>query len=160
MSNSHRVFLFAAMFLIAVASLYLLHSEARNRDVKNVKTESVARIPVQLRGFPAPGYKSDTAASFFQATDELQVLLFELRPYGFIPAEITVAPGKYLIAVQNRSGMKDLTFRLDRDNGARLSESRASTKEWKSQVTLGRGTYILSEASEPSWRSVIHVSNP
>ena len=91
--------------------------------------------------------------------EELRVLLFELRPYGFIPQEITVTPGKYLIALENRSGKKDLTFRFERENGPRLAESKAP-RDWKKRVTLAPGTYILSEANESSWISRIHVNNP
>jgi hypothetical protein len=89
-----------------------------------------------------------------------QVLLLEVRPFGFISPQLTVPPGRYLVVLQNRTGKRGLTFRLARENGTQLSESRPQNRDWKAQVVLASGTYILSEASEPSWRCVISVVNP
>ena len=93
------------------------------------------------------------------ASDGPQGLIFELGPSGFIPSEVNVNAGKYLLVLENRSGEKQLTFTLERENGARMAESDKDRRDWKATVQLSNGSYILSEANHPEWRAVIRVSN-
>jgi hypothetical protein len=110
--------------------------------------------------FTAPDSKFSTTPVTQQADSEdvPKGLMFELRPSGFIPSEVTVDAGKYLLLLQNRSGLKGLSFRLERENESRVAESDQQKRDWKAQVRLSPGTYILSEASHPEWRSVITVT--
>ncbi|SRR5258706_7976738 len=84
-------------------------------------------------------------------------LVFAIRPTGFDPAQVELEKGTYLFIVQNRCGIRDLTFRLDREAGARLHEVRDQRLQWKKQFDLNPGTYVLSVADHPEWRSVITV---
>jgi len=88
-----------------------------------------------------------------------EALLFELRPAGFTPAEVTVPAGKYFLILQNRSGLRDLSFKLERDNEDNVASSNQQQRDWKRTVQLASGTYMLSEASHAEWRSVIHVTS-
>jgi hypothetical protein len=98
-----------------------------------------------------------TPLSTVQSTrDELEVpqaILFTIRPTGFEPAEATLPAGKYLLVVQNRSGLKEPTFRLDVDSRGRLLEVRPpkGKLDWRRQVNLTPGTYTLTEANNPEW---------
>ncbi len=97
-----------------------------------------------------------------QQTDEptdMQALLFEVRPFGFNTHEVTVSAGKYLIVLNNRTGRSDLTFRLDRENEARISQSPGNRRDWRERVVLQTGTYVLSEANNPSWTCLIRVTS-
>lgn len=93
------------------------------------------------------------------ADDEPQVVSIEITPSGFQPSETIAHHGKFLILVQNRSGNRDLRFYLIRENQERLSESQPQKRDWKAQVQLGPGTYVVGEASHPEWQSVIRVTN-
>jgi hypothetical protein len=93
------------------------------------------------------------------ASDGPHGLIFELGPSGFTPSEVTVNTGKYVLLLENRSGQKDLTFTLERENGSRMAESNKERRDWKATVQLSNGSYILSEASHPEWRAVIRVNN-
>jgi hypothetical protein len=83
-----------------------------------------------------------------------------LLPRGFEPSQITRPEGMFLIAVDNRSGLDDVTFRLDREAGGRLREAPVSRKKaaWRDLVDLTPGTYLLTEASHPAWHCRIVIT--
>jgi hypothetical protein len=87
-----------------------------------------------------------------------QGLRFELRPSGFIPAENEITTGKYMLLLQNRSGLADLNFTLEREDHDRVAQSDQHRRDWTTKVQLAPGTYILSELNHPEWRSVIRVT--
>src|SRR5690242_3826281 len=89
-----------------------------------------------------------------------QGLLFELSPAGFTPAETSVVAGKYFLMLQNRSGLRGLSFALARENEGNVASSNQQQRDWKATVQLAPGTYILSEAGHDQWRAVIRVTNP
>ena len=97
-----------------------------------------------------------------QATDDSsevpQGLAFELRPFGFLPAETEVSAGKYMLLLENRSGAKDLNFTLERENQGRVARSSEHHRDWNEKVHLTPGTYILSEVDHPEWKAVIRVT--
>jgi hypothetical protein len=103
------------------------------------------------------GGRSPDLLTASQEVRDLKGLVFEVRPFGFTRTEVTVPDGRYLIVIQNRTGRRDLTFRVDRQGGDRLHEVRQRRLDWRAQVDLHPGTYILSEANHPDWRATITV---
>jgi hypothetical protein len=101
-----------------------------------------------------------TRTELTEEPSDIQALLFEVRPFGFNPSELTVPAGRYLIVLSNRTGRSDLAFRLDREGNGRVSESRPNRRDWKQQVQLLPGNYTLTEANNPSWRCSIQVTGP
>jgi len=97
-----------------------------------------------------------------QSTDDPsevpQGLHFELKPFGFLPAETEISAGKYMLLLQNRSGAKDLNFTLERENQGRVAKSPEQRRDWSEKVHLTPGTYILSEVDHPEWKAVIRVT--
>jgi hypothetical protein len=89
---------------------------------------------------------------------DTQGLVIAIRPIGFTPAQLDLVAGSYLFIVQNRCGIRDLTFRLVRDTGEKLHEVHDQKPQWKKQFDLHPGTYILSVVEHPEWRSVITVT--
>jgi hypothetical protein len=115
----------------------------------------------QTAGFSSAAVMKEAAeVPTIEAQDQRQLtaLRFTVSPIGFDPEELTVTAGRYLIAVENRSGRRDLTFRFDRENGERLHEERQHRLDWRRQFDLHPGNYVLSEEDHPEWRSVIHVT--
>ncbi len=88
---------------------------------------------------------------------DVQGLVFAILPTGFIPADVELTDGRYLFIIQNRCGIRDLTFQLDRQTGGRLHEVHDQKLQWKKQFDLQPGTYVLSVVDHPAWRSVIKV---
>lgn len=96
-------------------------------------------------------------ASDPQQRRDLKALVFTARPTGFEPDEVEVSAGPVLIVVQNRSGRRDLSFQLQRESGERLHSERSQRLDWKHQIKLLSGTYVLREENHPEWRCVIRV---
>jgi len=106
----------------------------------------------------APANPSSASAIVSEAvqskSDKPQVhaLPILLRFAGFAPNEITRPAGDYFFAIGNLSGVKEVTFRLDREHGERLKEVNAKReKPLKQIVHLTPGTYLLTEANHPEW---------
>jgi hypothetical protein len=105
----------------------------------------------------ASGKRKPGASGAAADKSNVHGLVFAIRPTGFDPAQVELEKGTYLFIVQNRCGIRDLTFRLEREAGARLHEVHDQKLQWKKQFDLNPGTYILSVADHPEWRSVITV---
>src|SRR5712671_843197 len=57
-------------------------------------------------------------------TSQIRTELITIRPTGFDPAEIRLTDGQFRIAVDNKSGLDEVTLRLTREGGARVRELR------------------------------------
>src|SRR5690242_8166384 len=88
-----------------------------------------------------------------------QVISLEVTPSGFDSSEITAPRGKFLILLHNRTGRRDLSFWLARENQGRIAESEAQKRDWKAQVQLNPGAYIIGETNHPQWKYTIRVMN-
>ena len=138
----------AALFVVAAIAL-TIPFVARTENINRPTPSLVARVnpPHVAEGRPI-------------ATDEEpQVVSLQVSPSGFQPSETTARPGKFLILVQNRSGQRGLSFYLIRDNQQRLGNSESDKRDWKAQIQLGPGTYIVGEKSHPEWQSILRVTN-
>ena len=86
---------------------------------------------------------------------KLEAERLTLKPSGFEPGEITRPAGRFLLAVNDRSGQEGIAFVLSRQNGERVHEVRmrdtGRKHEWRRVVNLPPGSYLLSEANHPEW---------
>jgi len=98
-------------------------------------------------------------AATVSVDDEPQVVSIEVTPSGFQPNEATAPRGKFLILLQNRTGRRDLNFWLGRENRERVAESAPEKRDWKAQVQLNPGTYIIGETNHPEWQFTLRVTN-
>lgn len=89
--------------------------------------------------------------------DDVRGLAIAIKPRGFEPAAVELPAGRYYLIVQNRCGIRDLTFRLERENGEKLHEVNDKKLQWKKEFDLHPGTYILSIVEHPAWRSLITI---
>ncbi len=103
--------------------------------------------------------ESSSVEAALSTDDVPQVISVQVTPSGFEPRE-TIAPrGKFLILLQNRTGRRDLNFWLARENEGRVAESKPQKRDWKAQLQLTPGTYIIGETNHPEWQSTIRVTN-
>lgn len=79
--------------------------------------------------------------------------LITLRPQGFIPGEIRRPAGRFMIGIDNRTGLKEIEISLIRDTGNKEQEVRISRNkpDWRGVVNLPPGNYELREANHPEW---------
>jgi hypothetical protein len=88
------------------------------------------------------------------------VELLTVKPTGFDPAEITVPHQSFLLAIENRSGLDELSFRFDREVGPTLRDVRVRPKRtsWTGIVDLPPGKYKLTETNHPNWSCTITIT--
>jgi hypothetical protein len=99
------------------------------------------------------------AASLY-AAPKSSVRIITARASGFEPPEVTVAAGKVMLVIHNRSGVSPLVVVLTDQAGAtRLTHSLdlgAQSDSWD-QLNLATGTYRLSAPAQPEWACQIVV---
>ena len=91
----------------------------------------------------------------------VEVEILSIQPNGFEPSHITRPSGLFLLAMDNRADVEDLTLRLNRVN--RLQEpalldvtvrrERLNVDEY---LDLAPGNYAITEANHPEW--VCHIT--
>ena len=83
----------------------------------------------------------------------LETQRITLTPMGFEPAEVTRPAGRFLLAINDRSGQGDSRFVLRRSTGEQLREFRVAgtprKHEWREVVNLPPGRYLLSDGDNP-----------
>ncbi len=92
---------------------------------------------------------------------QIRTELITIRPTGFDPTEIRLTDGQFRIAVDNKSGLDEVTLRLTREGGARVREMRLPLGQlkWREKLNLPDGIYLLTEANHANWRCRIIVAS-
>lgn len=87
--------------------------------------------------------------------------LLTLHPFGFDPAELTIPSGNFLLAVDNLSGQPVINLTLVEEKKSKLRDIKIESKnrDWREELDLKPGIYILSEASNPRWTCRITVTD-
>jgi len=116
--------------------------------VASPRVSSLTHVPVQPSAAPAQ-------------SSQIRTELITILPTGFDPAEIRVTDGPFRIAVDNKSGLDEVTLRLTREGGARVREMRLPVGQlkWREKLNLPDGTYLLTEANHAKWRCRIVVTS-
>lgn len=94
------------------------------------------------------------------AEERIEVERLMISPAGFEPAEIRRPQGAFILAVNNQSGINEVTLRLEREAGNRLNEVKMPKGKRYSNNTLDLkpGRYSLTEANHPDWAAQIIVT--
>lgn len=90
----------------------------------------------------------------------IEAELISIRPGGFEPTQITRPKGPFLLAIENRSGLKQIEFQLDVEGGARLVQMRRSWErsDWNQVIDPPAGRYVLTESNHPNWKCTIKIT--
>lgn len=82
-----------------------------------------------------------------------------LKPSGFTPSQVSHAAGRVSLLVKNQSGLGEVTLRLSRAGGEKVTEVKLTEKvrAWSGSFELAAGTYTLSEAAHPEWSCSIVI---
>jgi hypothetical protein len=91
--------------------------------------------------------------------ERLEAEIITITRTGFEPAEITRSEGRFLLAIQDRSGLAELKLRVSREGeGAQfLVPTLKKRRVWRDVVNPPRGRYLLTEANHPEWRCLIAI---
>jgi hypothetical protein len=132
----------------------------------------IASLTISARAWLAPAAKAAPTVSIAKVEiasvavpqgnsaqkERFEAEIITIRPNGFEPSEITRPKGRFILAVDNRSGVEEVTLRLDRETGNREREVRVHRKklDWREVFDLNPGRYTLTEANHPNW--VCHIT--
>ena len=92
--------------------------------------------------------------------DDLEAELITIFPRGFEPAEITRPPGRFLLVIDDRSGLDEIILGLERQGGQSVHGFRMTRNELEltKVVDLKPGVYILREARHADWTCQLTIS--
>ena len=84
----------------------------------------------------------------------IQAELITVTPTGFEPSALTRAKGRFLLAIDNQSGLDEVEFYIERESGGRVNVplSRRGKIAWREIIELPPGTYVLRARDDESWR--------
>ena len=90
----------------------------------------------------------------------VQAELITITPTGFEPAELTRPKGRFLLAIDNQSGLDEVEFYFERETAGRVNVplTRRGKIAWREIVDLTPGTYILRATNDESWRCRITIT--
>jgi hypothetical protein len=91
---------------------------------------------------------------------QLESELITITPHGFEPREISQPHGRFLLMVDNRSGLAVTTLELTREHGVRTHQMNLPREEpnWSQVVDLQPGRYVLTEVGHPNWSCLITIT--
>ena len=103
---------------------------------------------------------SATATTVQNPKTAVQAELITITSTGFEPAELTRPNGRFLLAIDNRSGLDEVDLYLERETGGRVnvSLSRKGKLAWREILDLQPGAYLLRARNEESWRCRITIT--
>ncbi len=89
----------------------------------------------------------------------IEAEIISIRPTGFEPTQITRPKGPFLLAIENRSGLKQIEFQLGVEGGMRSFQIERTWErsDWNQVVDLPAGRYVLTETNHPAWKCTISI---
>ena len=92
--------------------------------------------------------------------NQLETEIVTITPAGFEPAEITRAQGRFMLAIDNRSGLDEVDPYVERETVGRVNValSRKGKLAWRETIDLPPGHYVLRAANDESWRCAITIT--
>jgi hypothetical protein len=91
---------------------------------------------------------------------QFETEIVTITPTGFEPVEITRPQGRFMLAVDNRSGLDEVDLYLERETAGRVNValSRKGKLAWRETVDFPPGHYVLRAANDQSWRCAITIT--
>jgi len=107
-----------------------------------------------------PANYSTSVASTQNPNATVQAELLTITSTGFEPTELTRSNGRFLLAIDNRSGLDDIQLYFERETGGPVNVplSHRSKLAWRDIIDLQPGTYLLRARNDDSWRCRITIT--
>ncbi len=91
-----------------------------------------------------------------------------LRPYGFLPQQVTIVQGESVLSIRNKTGI-EVDFMLVRDgapgqapeilaSGRSRKTDRKIERRWRERVNLPPGNYRVTVPGHPDWILYVTVT--
>ena len=143
-----------ALIVLTVATIALVSARANNPGgTSGPQVLNTAELSGSAVSAPLQGDLSQ---------DRIEAELITILPTGFEPAEIRRPAGKFLLAIDNRSGLTEVNVRLLRLVGRSTQELRIRRErpDLRKVVDLEPGAYLLTEANHPDWIGRLIITVP
>ncbi len=153
--------------LILLVGLALSFEQAKalyvKSDARAMNTTTLDQTPLNERpnhGFQIPYTGSPGTQRNINRDHNMKVEMISVGPNGFQPTSLTRPSLRFLLAINNRSGLEELSIQLMREDGTLMQEARVNSKQpnWRSLVSLPPGTYRLIETSHKDWICTIVIT--
>jgi len=145
--HSHKLpFLKVALLVAVVAAIAGIALAKRSIFPSMV----VASAPVNAAKSEAV---TPVAAQRPRPIADIESELVTITSHGFEPRQITRPQGRFLLLIDNRSGLATVAPRLTPVGGLRLLNLTIPREEpnWSDVLDLQAGVYLLTEANHPAW---------
>lgn len=154
MSVKYRKLFWSVFLLSMVTSAALVIISVRGNTKSSAVEAGQKTVPV-TEAKKAPAFITPSATP---TKERLEVELVTLSPTGFYPKQITRPHGKFLLQIDNYSGQRSITLRLEREAGPRLVETQMPLEQrgWSNVMEVPAGNYVVTEANHPNW--VCHIT--
>ena len=151
------------MFVVLLGAGAILMASSRAPSTSPISGKDKAEVATpgaESKAIVSRGYGASPASQGESDARDVKAILLTIRPTGFEPKEITVAHGKYLLVIRNRSGLDQFAVQLDRDHGQRIYEAHPARlkRDDKHLFDLSPGLYVLTETTHPEWTCHITVT--
>ena len=95
------------------------------------------------------------------APSSMTVETVTLTTRGFEPAEVTPSSDKFLLGIDNRLIVEELSFEILRENGQKVRQLKMEKNQVRLRklINLQPGRYTLQVIDHPEWRCSIVVPN-
>ena len=92
--------------------------------------------------------------------NQLETEIVTITPAGFEPAQITRPQGRFMLAIDNRSGLDEVDLYLEREIAGRVNValSRKGKLAWRETIDFPPGHYVLRAANDQGWRCAITIT--
>jgi hypothetical protein len=106
-------------------------------------------------------WKADSYQPKPHAEDSVQpeAELVTITPTGFEPNQINRLQGRFILAVDNRSGLDQVELYVERETGSRtdVQLNRKRKLAWREIIDLPAGRYVLRAINNDDWRCAITI---
>ena len=145
MSRKQKRVFWPSLALLAAVTIVLVSARANNSGSTNKpKVRNTAELSARAVSTLPQGGSPQEA---------MEAELITILPTGFEPSEIRRPAGKFLLAIDNRSGLPEIKLSLVRVAGRSAQELsiRRERPDLRKVVELEPGAYLLTEANHPDW---------
>ncbi len=145
----------SVLVLTAAGALVALSGLAAAAHAWRASAPSKSALPEVVNALPASPVPQRT-----RRIADIESELITITPHGFEPSEITRGQGRFLLSIDNRSGLETVGLRFSREDGSRLRELSIPREEpdWSEVVELRPGRYVLTEDRNPEWTCVLIIT--
>lgn len=162
--KTRRIYLIGLTPVASIITIFIVTAlavSARTWFASPAGAKSPASASAPILGTLIPATTQEVAQGN-SVKERIEAELITLTPRGFEPAEIKPVRGRFILAVDNHSGLDTVVLRLDRENGNSPQEQRMPQKRpyLRQVIDLIPGKYTLTEATHPNWICRITVTAP